>query len=84
MPRATPCHSFGVGAVHCLQGYHSSDWEQRWLQDVDTLQKGACEAMKQDADLGRGWVQQVTEKECLVLSGLCADYCHRAPPKPGT
>ena len=65
-----PCRSLGVGAVHCLQGCHSSDWEQRWLQHADTLQQGACTAMKQDADLSRSWVQQVTERECWVLSGL--------------
>ena len=39
--------------------------------------------MKQDADLGRAWVQQVTDLQCLVLSGLCADRDHPAPLKPG-
>eukprot|EP00891_Asterochloris_glomerata_P007234 jgi/Astpho2/7234/Aster-x1426 len=75
----------------CLEfrGYHSSDWEQRWLQDVDTLQKGACEAMKQDADLGRGWVQQAAlahELRFLPSNSTIWSYmeysntCHRSLP----
>ena len=92
MPKLLPCRSLGgvravhclQGSVHCLQGYHSSDWEQFWLKNVDTLQQGACEAMKQDVDLGRCWVQQVTERECLALSGLCTDLGHLSPLKPGS
>eukprot|EP00891_Asterochloris_glomerata_P001200 jgi/Astpho2/1200/fgenesh1_pg.00022_%23_10_t len=44
----------------CLEfrEYHSSAWEQRWLADVDNLQKDACNAMKQDAELGKHWVEQ--------------------------
>ena len=41
-----------------MQGYHSSTWEQRWLANIDDLQKDACSAMKQDAELGRHWVEQ--------------------------
>ena len=41
-----------------MQEYHSSAWEQRWLADADNLQKDACNAMKQDAELGKHWVEQ--------------------------
>ena len=44
--------------VTAMQEYHSSPWERHWLANIDHLQKDACNAMKQDAELGKHWVEQ--------------------------